>query len=44
MTVTESIMTGPEIELPTTVGSIALKSAMARRNAPIVDMVRQVAA
>lgn len=43
MTVKDSIMTGPKFELPTTVGSIALKSAMARRNAPIVDMVRQVA-
>jgi len=43
ITVKDNIMTGPEFELPTTVGSVALKSAMAKRNAPIVDMVRSVA-
>lgn len=43
MTVKDSIMTGPEFELPTTVGSVALKSAVAKRNAPIVNMVRSVA-
>jgi hypothetical protein len=43
MTVKDNIMTGPEFELPTTVGSVALKSAMAKKNAPIVDMVRSVA-
>lgn len=44
MTVKDNIMTGPEFELPTTVGSVALKSATAKKNAPVVDMVRSVAA
>jgi len=37
-------MTGPELQMPTTVGSVALRSAMARKNAPIVDMVCQAIA
>ncbi|KAK1832513.1 amidase signature domain-containing protein [Podospora conica] len=39
MTVKDNIMTGPEFGLPTTVGSVALKTAMAKKNAPIVDML-----
>lgn len=31
-------MTGPEFQLPTTVGSVALRSAMAKKNAPVVDL------
>lgn len=37
----DNIMTGPELGMPTTVGSAALRSAVARKNAPIVDMVRR---
>lgn len=33
-------MTGPALGMPTTVGSIALKNAMAKENAPVIDMVR----
>lgn len=32
-------MTGPELQLPTTVGTYALQNGMAERNAPIVDTV-----
>ncbi|KAJ5622151.1 hypothetical protein N7528_005383 [Penicillium herquei] len=39
ITVKDNIMTGPEFEMPTTVGSAALRSAVARKNAPIVDML-----
>ncbi len=39
ITVKDNIMTGPEFRMPTTVGSAALRSAMAEKNAPIVDLV-----
>lgn len=32
-------MTGPELQMPTSVGSAALESAVARKSAPIVEMV-----
>lgn len=32
-------MTGPELQLPTTVGTYALQDSIAKRNAPIVDRV-----
>ncbi|KAG8163939.1 hypothetical protein KVR01_005857 [Diaporthe batatas] len=32
-------MTGPELQLPTTVGTYALKDAIAKKNAPVVDRV-----
>lgn len=32
-------MTGPELKLPTTVGTCALEYSMAKRNAPVVDTV-----
>lgn len=32
-------MTGPELQLPTTVGTYALENSIAKRNAPIVDRV-----
>lgn len=32
-------MTGPELQLPTTVGTYALEHGIAKRNAPIVDTV-----
>jgi Asp-tRNA(Asn)/Glu-tRNA(Gln) amidotransferase A subunit family amidase len=32
-------MTGPELQLPTTVGTHALQDSIAKRNAPIVDRV-----
>jgi hypothetical protein len=32
-------MTGPEFGLPTTIGTIALEKAIAKKNAPIVDLV-----
>ena len=37
-------MAGPELEMPTTVGSAALRSAVARKNAPVVEMVYQTIA
>ncbi|KAH6848069.1 amidase signature domain-containing protein [Chaetomium sp. MPI-CAGE-AT-0009] len=39
ITIKDNIMTGPEFQMPTTVGSAALQSAMAEKNAPIVDML-----
>ncbi|KAK4220873.1 amidase signature domain-containing protein [Podospora fimiseda] len=39
ITIKDNIMTGSEFPLPTTVGTIALKSAMAEKNAPIVDLL-----
>jgi amidase len=39
ITIKDNIMTGPEFRMPTTVGSVALQSAMAERNAPVVDLV-----
>ncbi|KAH6622595.1 amidase signature domain-containing protein [Chaetomium tenue] len=39
ITVKDNIMTGPEFQLPTTVGSVALRSAVAKKNAPIVDLL-----
>jgi len=39
ITIKDNIMTGPEWGLPTTVGSVALQSAMAKENAPIVELV-----
>ncbi len=39
ITIKDNIMTGPEFRMPTTVGSAALRSAMAKRNAPVVDLV-----
>ncbi|KAL2285896.1 hypothetical protein FJTKL_07395 [Diaporthe vaccinii] len=35
--VKDNIMTGPELQLPTTVGTYALQESIAKRNAPIVD-------
>lgn len=32
-------MTGPELQLPTTFGTYALKDGIAKKNAPIVDRV-----
>jgi hypothetical protein len=32
-------MTGPELGLPTTIGTIALETAIASKNAPVVDLV-----
>lgn len=32
-------MTGPELDLPTTVGTYALENCIAKQNAPIVDTV-----
>lgn len=32
-------MTGPELQLPTTVGTYALQDGIAKKNAPIVDAV-----
>lgn len=32
-------MTGPSLGMATTVGSIALQNAMAKENAPVVEMV-----
>ncbi|KAJ8128010.1 hypothetical protein O1611_g5628 [Lasiodiplodia mahajangana] len=37
ITVKDNIMTGPELGMPTTVGSYALEKAMAKQNAPIVE-------
>ncbi|KAF2968412.1 hypothetical protein GQX73_g5175 [Xylaria multiplex] len=37
ITVKDNIMTGPELGMPTTVGTYALEKAMARKNAPIVE-------
>jgi hypothetical protein len=33
-------MTGPDLHLPTTVGTYALERAMTKSNAPVVDLVR----
>ncbi|KAK3367391.1 amidase signature domain-containing protein [Lasiosphaeria ovina] len=39
ITIKDNIMTGPEFQMPTSVGSAALKSAVAQKNAPVVDML-----
>lgn len=44
ITVKDNIMTGPELGMPTTVGTFALEKAMARRNAPIVDRLIEAGA
>ncbi|KAI0388266.1 amidase signature domain-containing protein [Xylariaceae sp. FL0594] len=37
ITIKDSVMTGPEFGMPTTVGTYALEHAVAKQNAPIVD-------
>lgn len=44
ITVKDNIMTGPDLGMPTTVGTFALEKAMARRNAPIVDRLIEAGA
>ncbi|KAI0532344.1 amidase signature domain-containing protein [Xylaria digitata] len=44
ITVKDNIMTGPELGMPTTVGTYALEKAMARKNAPIVERLTRAGA
>ncbi|KAG6357654.1 hypothetical protein INS49_013533 [Diaporthe citri] len=44
ITVKDNIMTGPELQLATTVGTYALQDGIAKRNAPIVDTLVEAGA